>query len=137
MESSTKSLIVLTQTVSFQTSPSPTIPTSTLAFATAAPTVVVTKQATSKDSNQTGEVVGVAVGVVAGALALTGALWWAWRYKKGRDTAAASGVWVVPANGQVDNVAVRYQDNSGNQIREIPRRHQFFEVDNAEVVTRS
>jgi hypothetical protein len=89
-----------------------------------------------------GRVVWSVVGIVAGILALIGALWWAWKYKKRRGTAAVSRVQVVPANdngGHLDIVTVKSQESGGNQIYEVPgiSEERVYEVDNTEVGTRS
>ncbi|KAH8646465.1 hypothetical protein BGZ60DRAFT_438223 [Tricladium varicosporioides] len=131
------------QSLSSQTFTSSTVQASTpTSTTTLPPTTTVTREATSKDSVQTGTVVGIAVGVVAGALSLIGALWWAWKYKKRQDTAAASSVQAMVPNDcgqQREPLATKPQEADGNQIQEISGfdEQRFFEVDNTEVRTRS
>ncbi|KAF4633887.1 hypothetical protein G7Y89_g4233 [Cudoniella acicularis] len=99
---------------------------------TISPTTTVTQEATSQGSIQAGTVAGIAVGVVAGVLLLIGALWWAWKYKTRRDTAAASRVQGVAIGGsrqQYGPSAAKLHETGGNQIHEIPGSlgRRFFE----------
>jgi len=87
---------------------------------TAPPTMTVTQESNGNGAIKAGTVTGIAVGVVLGALLLVGgAGWWAWRFKKRRDTAAAleagSGGQHWPSDAKSSA-----QETDGNPIHEVP-----------------